>query len=165
MTIVSFASDAAAQLRWLIDRAQIEDLFSAFARAIDEKNQPAYADCFAEDGAVTLPHGRFVGRDAIRAMRGPPQHWGTHHIQGNRHITIDGDAATARVYVIASHTFQKAVLHENARAGGWYDATLARTAEGWRIVDIALTIIWNTGEMIPAKAPDGGMPVSPKAAA
>lgn len=151
-------SDAAAQLQWLVDRAEITELFHAFARAIDEKNQAAYADTFAEDGAVTLPHGRYEGRDAIRAMRGPPAHWGTHHIQGNHQVAVDGDAATARAYVIASHTFERSVLHDNARAGGWYDATLARTPEGWRFKSIALTIVWNTGEMIRGAAPGGGMP-------
>lgn len=151
-------ADPAAQLRWLVDRAAIAELFYAFARAIDEKDQAAYADCFAEDGSVTLPHGRFEGRDAIRAMRGPPPHWGTHHLQGNHQITVEDDVATARVYVLASHTFERAVLHDNARAGGWYDARLTRTPDGWRLRDIALTIVWNTGEMIRGAAPDGGMP-------
>ena len=150
--------DAAQQLQWLVDRAEITELFHAFARAIDEKDQAAYTDTFAEDGAVTLPHGTYRGRDAIRAMRGPPQQWGTHHIQGNHQITVDGDAATARAYVIASHTFEKAVLSDNARAGGWYDATLARTSDGWRFKNIGLTIVWNTGEMIRGAPPGGGMP-------
>ena len=151
-------ADPAAQLQWLIDRAEVTELFHAFARAIDEKDQPAYADTFAEDGAVTLPHARYEGRDAIRAMRGPPMHWGTHHIQGNHQVTVTGDAATARAYVIASHTFEKTVLDENARAGGWYDATLVRTADGWRFKTVALSIVWNTGEMIRDAPPGGGMP-------
>lgn len=151
-------ADPVAQLQWLIDRAEISDLFHAFARAIDEKDQAAYADTFAEDGSVKLPHGTFEGREAIRAMRGPPPQWGTHHIHGNHQITFDGDRATARAYVIASHTFEKAVLDNNARAGGWYDATLVRTAEGWRFKTIALTVVWNTGEMIRGGPPGGGMP-------
>lgn len=151
-------ADPAAQLQWLVDRAAITELFHAFARAIDEKDQPAYADTFAEDGKVTLPHGTYEGQDAIRAMRGPPPQWGTHHIQGNHQVTIDGDTAVARAYVIASHTFEKAVLSDNSRAGGWYDATLVRTGDGWRFQSIALTIIWNTGEMIRGGPPGGGMP-------
>ena len=151
-------ADPAQQLQWLVDRAEITELFHSFARAIDEKDQAAYAETFAEDGAVTLPHGRYEGREAIRAMRGPPPHWGTHHIQGNHQVTVDGQSATARAYVIASHTFEKTVLSENARAGGWYDATLTRTDEGWRFKSIALTIIWNTGEMLRGGPPGGGMP-------
>ena len=92
-------------------------------------------------------------------MRGPPPAWGTHHIQGNHHITLAGDTATARVYVIASHTFERAVLDHNARAGGWYDAELRRTADGWRIARIGLTIVWNTGEMVP---PSGAEPNAAK---
>jgi ketosteroid isomerase-like protein len=156
-------ADPVSQLQWLVDRAEISDLFYAFARAIDEKSQGSYADCFAEDGVVTLPHGRFEGQDAIRAMRGPPAHWGTHHIQGNHQVSINGDSATARVYVIASHTFEVTVLHENARAGGWYDVELTRASEGWRIKSIALKIVWNTGEMIRGAAADGGMPPERKA--
>lgn len=151
-------SDPAAQLQWLVDRAAIAELFHAFARAIDEKDQLAYADTFAEDGSVVLPHGTFTGQAAIRAMRGPPPHWGTHHIQGNHQVTVDGDTATARAYVIASHTFEKAVLHDRASAGGWYDAALVRTPAGWRFRHIALTVVWNTGEMIRKPAADGGMP-------
>ena len=153
-------SDPAAQLQWLVDRAAIEELMYAFASAIDEKDQPGYAECFAENGVVTLPHGRFEGQEAIRAMRGPPAHWGTHHIQGNHQIAVDGDQAKARIYVIASHTFEKTILHENARAGGWYDAAFVRTGLGWRIEDITLRVVWNTGDMIPDAAKDGGMPVS-----
>lgn len=107
---------------------------------------------------MTLPHGRYEGRAAIRAMRGPPPQWGTHHLQGNHQMTVSGDSATARAYVLASHTFDKAVLHDNARAGGWYDATLAPTPEGWRFESIALTIIWNTGKMIRGGPHGGGMP-------
>lgn len=150
----------AQQLQWLMDRAEITELFHTFARAIDEKNQAAYADTFAEDGAVTLPFGVFRGREQIRAMRGPPRHWGTHHIQGNHQISVDGDRATARAYVIACHVFEKAVLADNARAGGWYDAVLSRTADGWRFKDVALTIVWNTGEMIRGTPAGGGMPTT-----
>jgi hypothetical protein len=84
--------------------------------------------------------------------------WATHHIQGNHQMTFNGDRATARAYVVASHTFEKAVLDDSARAGGWYDATLARTEVGWRFKTIALTIVSNTGKMIRGGPPDGGMP-------
>ena len=63
-------ADPVQQLRWLADRAEITELFHAFARAIDEKDQAAYADTFAEDGAVTLPHGTFTGRAAILRCAG-----------------------------------------------------------------------------------------------
>ncbi len=148
-------TDPVRQLQWLVDRAEIQDLFFAFALAIDAKDQCAYAECFADDGVVALPHGTFEGKEAIRAMAGPPPHWGTHHIQGNHQTLIDENVATARVYVIASHTFEKEVLDDSARAGGWYDATLLRTADGWRIGSIRLSIAWNTGEMIRG---GGGMP-------
>ncbi|WP_428152168.1 nuclear transport factor 2 family protein [Brevundimonas sp.] len=146
-------TDPAAQLQWLVDRALIGDHLIAFARAIDEKNQPAYAALFTEDARIVLPHGSYEGQDAIRTMRGPPPTWGTQHIHGNYQIAIDGDQATARAYVIASHTFDRAVLDQNARAGGWYDTTLVRTADGWRFSSLALTIVWNTGQMIPKGGP------------
>ena len=54
-------SDPAAQLQWLVDRAAIAELFFAFGRAIDEQNQPAYAETFTDDGVLTLPHCHFEG--------------------------------------------------------------------------------------------------------
>lgn len=152
-------SDPAAQLQWLVDRASVSDLFHAFARAIDEKDIVAYADCFAEDGSVTLPHGTFEGKAQILAMRGPPPHWGTHHLHGNHQLTVSDDTGVARAYVIASHTFEKTVLDENARAGGWYDATLVRTPHGWCFKSIALTLIWKTGEMIRSDRMGGAPPM------
>ncbi|HEU0044488.1 nuclear transport factor 2 family protein [Sphingomonas sp.] len=137
------------QLQWLVDRAAITDLFLAFARAIDDKDQRAYTDCFAEDGVVALPHGRFEGRDAILNMRTPPARWATHHLQAGHQILLNGDKATARVQMMAAHVFDAAVPGGNARAGGWYDAELTRTAAGWRLCSVVLTIIWSTGEMMP----------------
>jgi len=146
-------SDPVAQLQWLIDRAEITNLFYAFAAAVDNKDSEAYADLFTEDGVVELPHGTTRGREAIRVMRGPPPHWGTHHISTNHKIDIDGDQAIARGYLMATHIFDKSLPSKNAQAGGWYDTTLVKTADGWRFSSVRLSIVWTTGEMMPARPP------------
>lgn len=145
--------DSAARLQWLADRAEISDLLLAFVRAIDDKDQDAYADAFAENGHVQLPHATAEGREAIRTMRRPPAHWSTHHVLTNHQIEIDGDTASARAYLEATHVFDATKPAGHARAGGWYDTTLVRTGDGWRFKSVALTIIWNTGEMIRPQPP------------
>lgn len=146
-------SDPAARLQWLTDRAEITDHFYAFARAIDEKDSEGYANLFCVDGSVELPHGTTRGREAIRVMRGPPPGWGTHHISTNHQIDIDGDHAVVRAYLAATHVFDREAPANNARAGGWYDTTLTRTSDGWRFATVRLSIVWNSGAMMPGRPP------------
>ncbi|MFI5915689.1 nuclear transport factor 2 family protein [Dactylosporangium sp. NPDC051541] len=149
MPVAPVPSDSVAQLQWLVDRAAIAQLVDTFARSIDRRDQPTYTDTFTDDARLSLPFGTFEGREQIAAMPTAPPPMASHHVAANVGVQVDGDGATARWNVIATHIFNGADPNGNAQAGGWYDATLRRTPHGWRFSSVALTIAWARGTMIP----------------
>lgn len=149
MPVPTVPADPSEQLQWLVDRAAVAQLVDTFARSIDVRDQPTYTDTFTDDASLSLPFGTFTGRAEIAAMPTAPPPMASHHLAANVHVTVDGDTATARWNVIATHIFDGADPNGNAQAGGRYDATLRRTADGWRFSAVTLTIAWARGTMIP----------------
>jgi len=138
----------ASDLSLLRDRLAISDLILSFAYAVDTRDHRRYCDNFTPDGVLELPFGRFEGRSAIEAMQQPKIGNGSHHLSSNHMIAIDGDTASARSYVIATHIFDLAKPRDIAQAGGWYDYELRRTPKGWRFARVKLTIVWETADMM-----------------
>jgi ketosteroid isomerase-like protein len=146
--------DPADQLRWLVDRALISDLLIDFARRVDSHDQAGYAANFTPDAVLDMPFGLFEGRDKIAAMRGPAPPMGTHHLSTNHMIELDGDLASSRTYLQATHIADVSDPHKFWQAGGWYDCEFARTSEGWKFTRVKLTVRWAGGD------PHGAAPVS-----
>ena len=142
-------SDPAAQLQWLVDRAQISDLLVEFARSLDERDWDANTALYVPDGVFMVGDVfRLVGHDQLRATgsdRGLGQYAGTWHLSSNHAIQIDGDTATTRSYLLGVHLLSDNPFH-HADGGGWYDCTLRRTPEGWRFVTVRVHEVWNAGE-------------------
>lgn len=137
---------------WLIDRAQIGDLLFSFARALDTRDFAAYVGNYAEDGHIDLPQpaggpdARLrIARDEMlaRVPKSFLNYSATHHLSANHQITIEGDHATSRSYVVAVHVRQTPIDHW--QAGGWYDCVYRRTPEGWKFVDVKLTAVYLGG--------------------
>ena len=143
-------ADPAGQLQWLVDRAAISDLLIDFARALDDKDWDGYAANFAADGVLSLPGGvRYAGReglaDFVAAGHGRYA-GGSHHMGSNYAITIDGDEATTRSYLIAAHVFDEADPSRHADGAGWYRCRLRRTRDGWRFTHVALELHYLSGK-------------------
>ena len=134
------------QLQWLVDRAQISDLLVAMARALDERDGAAYAALFAEDGVLVLGEMHIRGREALAA--GVAQNLGGYgavwHLSSNHAIVIDGDRARTRSYVLGAHRHGDE-LAQHADMAGWYDATMVRLAEGWRLTSVSASVLWTSG--------------------
>lgn len=146
----------AEQVQWLVDRASISDLLVEFARSLDEKDWDTHV-------ALYLPDGVFVAGDVFRlegheelirtsSPRALGQYAATSHGSSNHAITIDGDTATTRSYLIGVH-----VLGDDpaghADSGGWYDCTLRRTADGWRFATVRINEVWSAGAALPHMGP------------
>jgi len=138
----------AEQVQWLVDRAAISDLLLSFAHSVDAHDHERYTANFTDDGVLELPFGRFEGRAAIAAMDQPIAEMASHHITANHMIELDGDAARARSYLIATHVFDRRDPRDYAQAGGWYDCELRRTEEGWRFTRVRLSVVWESADMI-----------------
>jgi uncharacterized protein (TIGR02246 family) len=139
-------ADAAAQLRWLVDRAQIADLLVEMARALDARDGAAYAALFTEDGSLRLPGARQQGQAELEAgVHGALGAYGAvWHLSANHAIEITGDEARTRSYVIGVHRLGDD-LAEHADMAGWYDAALRRTPDGWRFVSLTAQGVWTSG--------------------
>ncbi|QJY44612.1 nuclear transport factor 2 family protein [Pseudonocardia broussonetiae] len=155
-------TDPAAALRWLVDRAHVSDLLVEFARALDVRDWDAYAATYTEDAVLEIGDlARLEGRAAIRAAtaseRGLGGYAGTWHGSSNHAVTVDGDTATSRSYLLGVHLLGGGSAH-HADGAGWYDCALRRTADvdlagGWRFTRVRITEVWHAGEPLPHVAP------------
>jgi SnoaL-like domain len=146
--------DREDQLQWLVDRALIGDLLIAYARGADTKDWAGIAALFSEDGAVISPFGSFPGRQfaEIAAPLMTP-FWATHHISTNHAIEIDGDRASSRSYLQATHLTDPGDPSIHADIGGWYDHTFVRIDGRWWIQTMELSFVWTAGVPFPEARP------------
>lgn len=143
--------DPAAQLRWLVDRAHISDLLVEFARSLDEQDWDANTALYVPDGVFTAGPLRLTGHAELArtgSPRGLGQYRGTWHLSANHAITIDGDTARTRSYLLGVHMLD-VDTYRHADGAGWYDCTLRRTPQGWRFVTVSVHEVWHAGERLP----------------
>ena len=148
--------DLASQVQWLVDRALISDLLVEFARSLDEKDWDTHVALYLPDGVFMVGDVmRLEGHEQLIRTASPQalgQYAGTWHGSSNHAITIDGDTATTRSYLIGVH-----ILGDDpaghADGGGWYDCTLRRTPEGWRFATVRVNEVWRAGADLPHVGP------------
>jgi 3-phenylpropionate/cinnamic acid dioxygenase small subunit len=118
------------------DKAQIQDVLIRYATGIDFKDWALLRTCWTEDVDCDYGEvGRYSGIDAICGLMeqlhnsmGP-----TYHRLSNFTITVHGDRATARSYVVAHLQAAPGDPATWVEALGHYDDELVRTSDGWRI--------------------------------
>jgi len=117
------------------DWTQIVDVLNGYASALDARSWDGLDEVFADDVFMDFGVWQASSRDeAVEKIRsflggcGPSQ-----HLLGNYEIHIDGDRATARVYVRAFHIGRGDRKHLTYEMGGEYQDELVRTSDGWRI--------------------------------
>jgi len=143
--------DPAGQLQWLIDRAAISDLLIEFARALDDRDWEAYAATYAEDGVLAIsPSVSHTGRagmaDFVAGSLG--RYAGTHHLSANHAISVDGDTASTRSYLLAAHVLDADDPYRHADGAGWYRCRVRRGPEGWRFAHVSLEVRYLSGESL-----------------
>jgi ketosteroid isomerase-like protein len=133
------------QVQWLVDRAEISELLHSFARALDTRDFATYAGNYTEDGRIELPTFSMNRAEMLeRVPRSLARYSATHHMSCNHQIEVNGDAAQSRSYLQAVHV--GATPTEHWDAGGWYDCSYRRTADGWKFVQVKLTAVWRSGD-------------------
>jgi hypothetical protein len=117
----------------LEEKDAIRELLAEYCFHFDSGDFEAWLNLFTEDGAFDIgPHGRFVGRPALRTFLsmipltgGSPM---LKHCVMNSIVRVDGASATARCYVV--------VLHGGTAVGitlaGRYEDQLVKVAGAWR---------------------------------
>ncbi len=122
------------------DRIQIHDLLVRYTVAIDTKDWKLLDGCFLPDahvdytatGGIKGPY-REVRAWLEKALSAFPM---TVHFISNSTVTLEGDQARARTYVLNPMGFPKpdGNLHIFT-VGGYYVDQLVRTPDGWRIAE------------------------------
>jgi len=125
----------------LVDRADIHDLLSRYARACDGKDWALYRSLFTPDALID-----YTAAQGIRGSVAEVSEWiarvvvpsavpKTQHLVTNVEIAVEGhDHATAHAYFINPNVRRDGTGHEALLLnGGYYTAMVRRTDQGWRI--------------------------------
>lgn len=118
------------------DSFDIINTINLYPLAVDSLTFDLFDQIFTEDahvdfgGPAQWSDRASLKRDFI-AIHQPFR--ATQHKTGNHRITIDGDTANAFSYVHACFVREVGGGGDVYEARGWYDDTLVRTSQGWRI--------------------------------
>ena len=138
------------------DRLNVAETVYRYAYGVDTRDFALYRSIFADRVAVDF--ASFHGGDAVvmtadqwvagvRPLLGALA--ATQHLMTNPVTSIDGDAATCRMYVQAHHVYRADDPASWYRIGGYYDDTLVRSADGpagWLLTGVTLTVLWRRGD-------------------
>ena len=135
--------------RELADRLDIVDVAIRYATALDTKNWLLLSEVFTPDGALAAgPIGEVQGPTAIatavaRVLEGLT----TQHLNGNHVVSILGDSATHKSYLVARHVRPEMPGINWYVVAGTYSDRLVRTEQGWRIAHRRLDVTWTDGNL------------------
>ncbi len=120
-------------LQTLSDRAEITDLLTNYARAIDRRDWDLFRSLFTADARIDYTRvdgiAGNVEETADFVAQAMTVFEATQHQISNIDIEIDGDEAQATAML---HNPLKLPGHPVWVAGGWYHHKLVRTPQGWR---------------------------------
>lgn len=139
-----------ADLRALLDRVAIEQLTIDYCWALDTGRWDDLHAVFTADAVADLGAGGQRGVEEIiervSSALGPLDD--SQHLVTNHQITIDDDGETAngRCYVHAQHIRRGDEGDRLFVVAGRYEDRYTRTAEGWRIVERRIVVMWRDGD-------------------
>ncbi|MEV6925731.1 nuclear transport factor 2 family protein [Dactylosporangium sp. NPDC051485] len=140
------------------DRVEILDLFHQYTDALDFKDWARLEGLFTPDvKSLWFEQYQVDGREQVIGFISDlvGKVGRTHHMVSNFRVSFDGDTAEASVRVKAYHVGigDKAGLFEESL--GTFDASVARTPEGWRFTrfDEVLFVMLGTQEVFGLEEP------------
>lgn len=135
------------RLEALEARAAITDLVARYALGADRRNDPAImGPLFAADATWSAEgFAALDGRDAIAAglaaIAAQKILWSIHFMVAPVIVLSDDcHSGTCQWYLWELCTMQTDQGPQDQWLGGWYDATVTRTEEGWRLQTVILDI-------------------------
>jgi hypothetical protein len=136
----------------VVDRLQIDDLLTRYARAIDENDWDLMVSLFTDDAVWDLSRcGGIKGSPAdVAAWVGAHvDAWPVNqHFIVNRDVRISGDTATGKSYFwnVMSRPGADGAGNEFLTTGGFYYDRYRRTERGWLIEQRGEDLAWFQGE-------------------
>lgn len=136
----------------IIDRDAIIDTINNYAFGVDLRDWELYRSIFTDEFEADLSslsgsEPQLVTADdwVAQVRSGLSGYRGTQHIMSNHRVSIAGDEAKTKVYFQATHYLPNDQGDSHWSIGGYYDHTLVRTPQGWKIRKLKLTVIWSEG--------------------
>ena len=143
-------------IREISDRIRIGDLLTRYTVALDRKDWRLLDTCFTPDAHVDYTQSGGIKGSYPEVRRWLEKALGlfamTQHFIGNSSVEIDGDAASARTYVINPMGMRQpdGSLHIFT-VGAYYNDKLVCTGEGWRIAERVEEQAYLQGALPPAQ--------------
>lgn len=125
------------------DAADVRDVISSYAHAVDDRDVDRIVACFTAQAHVEFDGGSQVveGRETLRSFFGGALSQGTStHVMSDVLVEVDGDRAHAETQAVAfhAHAGHEAVTIRGLR----YSDDVVRTADGWRIARRVHRSLW-----------------------
>lgn len=134
------------------DQLEIVEVTSSMGLLVDARQWDALQALFTDSVYVdytSLNGGEaqsVAAGDLIAGWRGVLERLeATQHLIAGQLVELDGDTATCAANVQGTHVLANRTGGPLWTVGGRYDFELTRTADGWRISALTLTVKWATG--------------------
>jgi 3-phenylpropionate/cinnamic acid dioxygenase small subunit len=147
-TVLQQPNDLKKQIAGLADRAELTDLLYRLGAALDERRFEDLRGIYSDRAEFEFSDRAEIGdlASAIANAEQMAKHFEhTHHVITNPIIELNGDSATIRANLVATHVFRNDRPGEHYDAGMVYRFTAIRTAAGWRLSHVKLQRIWSNG--------------------
>lgn len=140
------------------ERVDIIDITHRYCWALDSRQWQLLDEVFLPDATAELASPLLVDRAAIvaRVKRAIEPLDATQHTVTNHMVQVHGDDADSVCYLHAQHVRAGAEGGPLYVVAGRYHDRLVRTADGWRIADRRLEIVWTEGNMAVVVPPRNG---------
>ena len=134
------------------ERIDVAEVVYSYATGVDSRDWALYRSIFADE--VEIDFSSWDGRpgavmkadDWVAGVR--PLFMGldaTQHSMTNPRIAIDGERATCVMYLQAAHFLHHDGGDPELTIGGYYTDRLVKTAAGWKLCAVKLTVTWRRG--------------------
>jgi hypothetical protein len=138
----------------LMDRIAIVETVYRYASGLDRRDWSLYRSIFT--GMIDVDFTAYLGGGKPVSIT--VDEWiasimnlfegldATQHVMSNPQVSIAGNRATCVMYMQAEHLLNGDCGQRWYTIGGYYTDTLDRTANGWKISKVVLTVLWQRGD-------------------
>jgi 3-phenylpropionate/cinnamic acid dioxygenase small subunit len=133
------------------DWLAIHDLLLRYARALDSRDWSLLRTCFWPDALARYGDSEVIGPQAIVDFceRALARYRITQHLLAAPYIVVDGDGATARTSLQATHVEPRPEGESLFVVAGTYHDKIVRERGEWRLAERWLETVWTDRRQAP----------------
>ena len=128
------------------DELAIRDLAFRYARMVDRRGWSEIPRVFSPDAVFSVGGRRMKGCAEIEAgLSRIDRFSATQHCVHNQVTQLDGDQGTGEFHCVAYHIHEREGVPYKLDMGIRYEDRYVRNADGWRLAERTLHLIWQQG--------------------